>query len=77
LAGAFLMSLLAALKAYRADATVGFPLVDSLQALAQPSGLAGWLQVIGLLGFGATCGLLTAAVAAARRGAGQIVATST
>ncbi|HVS13551.1 MAG TPA: MFS transporter [Thermoanaerobaculia bacterium] len=74
LGGAGLMALLAALKASRAEAGGGFPFGASLAALLQPGDLGGWLQLVGLIAFGATCGLLAAAVAAARRGAGRELA---
>jgi MFS transporter, PAT family, beta-lactamase induction signal transducer AmpG len=74
LGAAGLVALLGALKAYRAEPAAGLPFVASLAGIARPADLGGWLQVIGLLAFGATCGLLAAAVAAARRGAGRELA---
>jgi PAT family beta-lactamase induction signal transducer AmpG len=75
LGAAGLMALLAALKAYRAAPETGFALNTQLAALLRPEGFAGWLQIIGLIAFGATCGLIAAALSAARRGAGLAVAS--
>ena len=49
----------------------GFDLLTPLAALAQPQGSSGWLTLLGLVIFGAVCGLITAAIVAARHGAGQ------
>ena len=64
---------LAALKAMRAEGT-SFDIMTPLSALFQPAGVAGWLQPLGIALFGLTCALLTAAVFAARHGAGAVVA---
>lgn len=71
------LALLAALKAMRATADKPggpFDFFAQLNALAHPHGTSGWVQVAGILIFAAVCGLLTAAVAAARHGeAAEIV----
>ena len=69
LAGAGIVALLDALKAYREDKTAGFDLVSPLGDLFAPEGVAGWSTTIGLLAFAAIVGLMTAAVVAARHGA--------
>jgi PAT family beta-lactamase induction signal transducer AmpG len=70
-----LMAAMAALKGYRADPQAGFALGTALATLVRPAGFGGWLQLVGVLAFGATCGLLAAALGAARRGAGREVAS--
>ena len=67
-AGAAIESSLAALKAMRGHPDVAFDLAPPLQALLHPTRVSDWLAPVGLLVFGLLCGLLTAAVAAARRG---------
>ncbi len=74
----FLSTLSAAKKALEAtaageEATFRFTAAagDAAAALLQPAGVAGWLSLLGLLVFGAVVGLGTAAVAAARHGAGR------
>lgn len=52
----------------------GFDLVTPLLAIWHPQTLGGGLQLAGLAAFGAVCGLFTAAVAAARHGAGRELA---
>jgi PAT family beta-lactamase induction signal transducer AmpG len=69
-----LMAAMAALKGYRADPQAGFALGTALATLVRPAGFGGWLQLVGVIAFGATCGLLAAALGAARRGAGREVA---
>ncbi|MCZ6695874.1 MAG: MFS transporter [Acidobacteria bacterium] len=64
---------LSALGAMRSDAVAGFDLDAALANLANPADIGGWLQLIGILTFGAIVGLMTAAVFAARHGeAGEI-----
>jgi PAT family beta-lactamase induction signal transducer AmpG len=85
---AFVAALLAALKAMRAGAGRGsgattgaaghlahpFDLVRPLRALAAPADTGDWLTLLGIAAFALVCGLLTAAVAAARHGAGRELA---
>jgi PAT family beta-lactamase induction signal transducer AmpG len=71
---ALVAALLGALKAMRS--TAGHPgrpfdLAPSLAALAAPQGAGDWLTLAGIAIFALVCGLLTAAVAAARRGEGR------
>ena len=68
-----LVAALIALKAMRAEGA-SFDIMTPLTALFQPAGGAGWLQLLGMALFGLTCALLTAAVFAARHGAGAVVA---
>ena len=73
--GALLMALLSALKvvndATKAGTQAAFDMWTPLISIARPVDDAGWLALIGLLVWGLTCGLFTAAVSAARHGAGQ------
>ncbi len=68
LAAAALLTGLAALKAMRADDGEPFRFVAELLAIASPVGPEGWLELVGVLTFGAAMGLFAAAVQAARRG---------
>ncbi len=63
-------ALLAALKAARGDDAV-FDYGAAIVSLLQPNGITGWLSLLGLVIFGAVIGLATAAVVAARHGAGR------
>ena len=67
--GAFTVALMSALEAAKKGG--GFDLLTPLAALARPQGNSGWLTLLGLAIFGAVCGLITAAIAAARHGAGR------
>jgi PAT family beta-lactamase induction signal transducer AmpG len=73
--GAFTATLVSALKvlsdAAKQHLPASFDLMTPLIAIGQPDGRDGWITLIGLLTFGITCGLFTAAVSAARHGAGQ------
>ena len=69
--GGLVVAVLNALKAIKDHPGSGFDLVTPLAALVQPADQAGWITLIGLLVFGAACGLFTAAVVAAHHGAGQ------
>jgi len=60
----------AALAALRPEGEFG----RTLSALAAPGGLAEWMSLTGVVVFGLFSGLMSAAVAAARRGAGAEVA---
>ncbi|MEM7585454.1 MAG: MFS transporter [Acidobacteriota bacterium] len=68
---AAISALLSALKATRGDEGV-FDYGAALGALLEPSGITGWLSLLGLLIFGCVIGLATAAVVAARHGAAQV-----
>jgi PAT family beta-lactamase induction signal transducer AmpG len=74
---ALLAALLAALKAMRAapgHPPRPFDLGAPLRALAAPGDAGGWLTLLGITVFALVCGLLAAAVAAARHGAGRDLA---
>jgi PAT family beta-lactamase induction signal transducer AmpG len=66
--GACCVALMGALKAMRSDPAIGFDLPASVIRLLNPADIGGWLQILGLLTFGAIVGLMTAAVFAARHG---------
>jgi hypothetical protein len=68
ISAALLMATISALKNMPEGG--GFLLGPALMAVLQPAGIAGWLQFLGVVVFGSTCALLTAAVSAARHGAG-------
>jgi PAT family beta-lactamase induction signal transducer AmpG len=72
--GALLLAFLDALKAMKDNAGAAFDLWTPLLTIARPQDQGGWIGLIGLLIFGAVCGLFTAAVVAARHGAGQELA---
>jgi len=69
-AGALLAATLAALKTMRTEAGVGFDLGRALGTVLRPADAAGWLQLGGIAVVAVTSSLFTAAVLAARRGAG-------
>ena len=73
--GALLTALLSALKvvndATKAGTQAAFDMWTPLISLGRPVNNAGWITLIGLLVWGLTCGLFTAAVSAARHGSGQ------
>jgi PAT family beta-lactamase induction signal transducer AmpG len=71
--GAFTVALMSALEAAKKGG--GFDLLTPLAALGSPQGNSGWLSLLGLVIFGTVCGLLTAAIVAARHGAGQELAS--
>ena len=73
--GAALIALLAALKEMRADPETGFRYVFHLTDLLSPTTIFDFLQLFSLVAFMAVIGLLGAAVAAARRGAGRDLET--
>jgi len=75
LIAALLLASMSAVKAYRAEPEADLALGAHLVALVRPGDLGGWLELVGVLAFGATCGLLAAALSAARRGAGREVAS--
>ena len=61
------MATLAALEAVSAG-SAGFPVLRELSGLLRPTGVTDGLMLLGAAVFGTVCGLLTAAVFAARRG---------
>jgi MFS transporter, PAT family, beta-lactamase induction signal transducer AmpG len=69
LAGALIVALMDALKAFKETPEAGFDLVVPLRGLMLPADPGGWLTLVGLLAFAAITGLMTAAVVAARHGA--------
>ena len=71
---ALIMSFLDALKVMKDSPEAAFDMWTPLVTLARPGDNAGWITLAGLLIFAATCGLFTAAVSAARHGAGQDLA---
>jgi len=76
-AAAFVAALLPALKAMRAapgHPPRPFDLAAPLRALAAPAAAGDWLTLLGIAAFAAVCGLLAAAIAAARHGAGRELA---
>jgi MFS transporter, PAT family, beta-lactamase induction signal transducer AmpG len=72
--GTFIAALLPALKAAKDHPGVPFDLATPFAALFHPAGGNGWLTLLGVAVFAAVCGLFTAAVAAARHGAGREIA---
>ena len=78
LAGAAVAALaiaaLGALEAVKDNPAGGYDLVAPLAAMLRPSTAGGWLELAGVVAFGAVCGLFAAAVAAARHGAGRELA---
>lgn len=71
----FGLLLRAGLRALEAAKTGPFDFLAALERLLAPEGAKEWLGMLGLVIFGVICGLLTAAVAAARRGAGAQLAS--
>jgi hypothetical protein len=65
--GALLLATLSALKTLQSEGR--FAIGPALGALLHPVGVTGWLEILGIVVFGSTCALLTAAVIAARHGA--------
>ncbi len=72
--GALLLTGLAALEAVRDGEFADFGFGSALLAIATPSDMFGWIQLAGLIAFGAAIGLFAAAVQAARHGAGTALA---
>ncbi|PYQ62374.1 MAG: MFS transporter [Acidobacteria bacterium] len=70
--GAFTVALMSTLEAMKKGAR--FDLLTPLAGLLAPQGSSGWLTLLGLVIFGVVCGLITAAIAAARHGAGREIA---
>ncbi|HSN89376.1 MAG TPA: MFS transporter [Thermoanaerobaculia bacterium] len=71
---ALITAALSALKVLKDNPAAPFDLLTPLVALVRPVDGGGWLTLLGLLTFGIVCGLFTAAVTAARHGAGQELA---
>ena len=69
--GALTSAALTMIKTGRAGGEPAPGLGAAILAIFQPAGTAGWLTLAGLLIFGAVCGLVTAAVLAARHGAAR------
>jgi PAT family beta-lactamase induction signal transducer AmpG len=72
--GALSQASLQALRVMRGHPEVGFDVAAQLRTMLAPVTIADWLGLVGLLALGAICGLLTAAVAAARHGEGRELA---
>ena len=66
--GALSVATLTALKGMRAGTEGSFDLLGALGDLLLPSGPGGWVELVGIVVFGIVCGVLTAAIAAARHG---------
>ena len=73
--GASLSALLGALKVMRSDPDQGFLFLNQMTAILRPVELGDWLRIVALVAFGVVLGLVTAAVAAARSGAGRDLET--
>jgi PAT family beta-lactamase induction signal transducer AmpG len=71
---ALLVAFLDALKVMKDTPGAAFDLATPFAALARPEDTTGIVTIAGLLTFGLVCGLFTAAVVAARHGAGQDLA---
>lgn len=75
--GAVSVAFLAALKASRGEGAVPFDFGVHLKALLMPVEMGGWLELLGLVIFGAIVGMATAAIFVARRSpAGREAAAS-
>ena len=74
--GALTLGLLTALKVAKDGGGFdsGLDIWSPIAALASPADTTGWMTLVGLLVFGLVCGLFTAAVVAARHGAGRDLA---
>ena len=68
------VALLAALRAMRATPPQPFDLAPALAQVLTPATIGDWLQFVGIAAIAAICGLLVAAVSAARRGAARGIA---
>ena len=64
------VALMSALRTASRDPEIGFDFGASFLSLLSPAGIVDWLQIAGLLIFGAVVGLCAAAIGAARHGAG-------
>jgi PAT family beta-lactamase induction signal transducer AmpG len=70
------IALLAALKAMRETPEAGFDLRAAIWQIARPVAITDWVQLVGILAFALIGGLFVAAVAAARHGTGDALATA-
>ena len=68
---ALILAFLEALKVMKDTPGTGFDMWTPLWSIGRPEAGAAWITLVGLLVFGVTCGLFTAAISAARHGAGQ------
>jgi PAT family beta-lactamase induction signal transducer AmpG len=68
LIGAAVLAALAGLRGMQAAPGGEFLFVAQLREVIQPVGISGWMQLSGVLVFGIAIGLVTAALAAVRRG---------
>ena len=68
------LAFLEALKAMKDAPGTAFDLWTPLITFGRPQDQGDWISLIGMLIFGLVCGLFTAAVTAARHGAGQDLA---
>ena len=68
LIGAALLAALAALRGIKSAPGGEFLFVAQLREIIQPVGISGWMQLSGVVVFGLAIGLVTAALAAVRRG---------
>ena len=69
-----LLTGLAGLRTMRTEVAESFDFASELLAIAAPADALGWVQFMGLVAFGTAMGLFTAAVQAAKRGAGASLA---
>ena len=72
--GALLLACLEALKVMKDAPGTAFDLWTPLMTFGRPQDQGDWISLVGMLIFGLVCGLFTAAVSAARHGAGQELA---
>jgi PAT family beta-lactamase induction signal transducer AmpG len=72
--GALILALLEALKTMKDNPRATFDLWTPLITMGRPQEQGDWITLVGMLVFAAVCGLFTAAVVAARHGAGQELA---
>lgn len=70
-AAALLLAFLDALKAMKDAPGTAFDMWTPLYSIGRPEAGSDWITLVGLLVFAVTCGLFTAAISAARHGAGQ------
>jgi PAT family beta-lactamase induction signal transducer AmpG len=69
--GILVVTAMSALREMRGTPGVGFDVARALAPLVHPTGIGGVLEISGIVTFGVICGLFTAAVFAARHGAGS------